>query len=176
MIGKKREMMGLAKERREIGRQRIRECLPLITALLAFEAIQIRLKGTDAGCAQAPRQPAVHHFLLAFGKRDSSPFVYQCPNPLKVPRRKLELLDCFLLVLLNRSYHSEFLPCLLITVARPATRQYSIYFLRVPGFTADGKAFRAAVFAITGFAGAAATGSAVERYPTRNAPQCLPFT
>jgi len=93
VLGQQREMMRLAEERRQVGRQRIRERFPLIAHAASFQVVQVADERGDAGRAQAPGQTAVDHLLLAVGQRDAGPLVNHGADPLEVLASEIKFLD-----------------------------------------------------------------------------------
>jgi hypothetical protein len=67
------EVMRLAKEFREIGRDGVDEAFQL--GAVGGEVIAIVLKGTQTERSQAARQAAVHQVALAFRQRDAGMLV-----------------------------------------------------------------------------------------------------
>ena len=78
MLRKDLEMVLLAKERGQIGGQRIDEFLPLpLRPVVAFQPAQVLMKAVVPGIAQAARQAAVHHGVLAIVQADTGVLVDQ---------------------------------------------------------------------------------------------------
>ena len=70
------EMMLLAKERREVGGQRIHELLPL-WPVVGLQPTQVVVKAGVPRIAQPPRQAAVDHGVLAIVQADASALIDQ---------------------------------------------------------------------------------------------------
>src|SRR5690606_20303997 len=90
VIGKDGEMVGLAKERRQVRRQGIGEAGPL-AAVVRFEQGQVRLEVTQPELAQATREAAVDHRLLAGCERYARAGMDHRADPLEIPRREAKL-------------------------------------------------------------------------------------
>src|SRR3569623_425718 len=78
------EVMGFAKKRSEIRGQGIGKCLPFVAAL-ALEVVEIVLEAGNAERTQPPRQAAIDHVLLGFGKHDADARIDQLAYPFEVP-------------------------------------------------------------------------------------------
>ena len=64
MLGQRFKVMALAKERSEVGGQRIDELLPFLIVLL--QVAKIGAETVQAEGAQPPGEAAVNHLVLAF--------------------------------------------------------------------------------------------------------------
>jgi hypothetical protein len=88
------EVVLLAEEGRQVGRQAVHERLPLAIALGAaalLERLQVVAEASVAGLAQPARQPAVDHGLLAGVQADAGTRVDQRAHALEVGRRHRRL-------------------------------------------------------------------------------------
>jgi hypothetical protein len=87
--GEQLEVVRFAKKGREVGRERVHEFLPLAAfcALLRFEPVEVGLEAAVPGLAQAAREPAIDHGLLALVQADARALVNQRPHARKVGRR-----------------------------------------------------------------------------------------
>jgi hypothetical protein len=84
----------LAEERGQVGGQAVDELLPLALGRAAlFQPLQVGREAAVAGLAQAPRQAAVDHGLLAGVQADAGALVDQRADALEVGRRQRELRD-----------------------------------------------------------------------------------
>ena len=102
-------MMRFAEERGQIGGQGIDEGFPFVAVLLPFQFVQIDHERHHSGRAQAPRQAAVDHFLLAVGQGDAGALINQAPHPVEITRGEVELLGGTQFILRLGCFHGSVL-------------------------------------------------------------------
>src|SRR5690606_1365940 len=86
-----RKVVGLAKKRGQVGRQRVDEIFPFRRSRLAFQLIEIARKILPTQRAQAAGQPAIDHFTLVLAQRNAGALVDHAPHSREIGVAELEL-------------------------------------------------------------------------------------
>ena len=87
--------MRLAKERGQVGGQRVGERFPLGRIVFRFEQIEILLERIEAAGAQAARETAVRHVALVIRQRNARAAMNQFANAGEIRRREFEIPSLF---------------------------------------------------------------------------------